>query len=145
MIMKTKKRMIALGMSLLILCGTISTASAYVYVVGTQYQTVTHKDIPAWAGENFNTYYGSKKVTTGDFATFKKTKGDAALGNFAQLIKYSKVPVSRMIGIPLNSAQLSTEFDCSKDTVYFTGVASHSIEPSNTCDVTMKFSADNLK
>lgn len=143
--MKTKKKMVVLGMSLLVLCGTISTASAYVYVVGTQYQTVTHKDIPSWGDEKFDTYYGSKKATNGDFATFKKTKGDAALGNYAELIKNSKTPVSRLIGIPLNSAQLSIEYGCSKGTVYYTGVTSHSLEPSNTCDVTMKFSADNLK
>lgn len=143
--MKTKKRMIALGMSLLILCGTISTASAYVYVVGTQYQTVTHKDIPAWAGEHYDTYYGSKKSTTGSFATFKKTHGDAALGNFAKLINNSKGPKTNLVGIPLNKAALATEYSCSKGTIYFTGVTSHNFEPSNTCDVTMKFSADNLK
>ena len=31
-----------------------------------------------------------------------------------------------------------------KGTVYFTGVRSHGLEPSNTCDVTLKFSADDL-
>lgn len=140
-----KKKMAVLGMSLLVLCGTISTAAAYVYTNGSAYQTVTHKDIPGWAGEHFDTYYGSKKVTTGSFATFMKTKGDAALGNYAQLITSSKGIASRLIGIPLNSAQLSTELNCSKGTVYFSGVASHTLEPSNSCDVTMKFSADNLK
>ncbi len=143
--MKMKKKMAVLGMSLLVLCGTISTAAAYVYTNGSAYQTVTHKDIPAWAGEHYDTYYGSKKVTTGAFATFKKTKGDAALGNFAELITSSKSPKSRLIGIPLNSAQLSTEFSCSTGTVYFSGVTSHNLEPSNSCDVTLKFSADNLK
>lgn len=142
--MKTKKRMVALGMSLLVLCGTISTASAYVYVVGTQYQTVTYKDIPSWGGEKFDTYYGSKKSTTGSFATFQKVKADAALGNFAELINSSKKPMSKFIGIS-TTPLLATEFGCSKGNVYFTGVGSHSLEPSNSCDVTMKFSADNLK
>ena len=140
-----KKKMAVLGMSLLVLCGTISTAAAYVYTNGSAYQTVTHKDIPNWGDESFDTYYGSKKVTTGYIATFKKTKGDAALGNFAELINSSKSPKSMLIGIPLNSAQLSTEYSCSKGTVYFTGVTSHNLEPSNSCDVTLKFSADNLK
>ncbi|WP_232780348.1 hypothetical protein [Candidatus Stoquefichus sp. SB1] len=140
-----KKKMAVLGMSLLVLCGTISTAAAYVYTNGSAYQTVTHKDIPNWGDESFDTYYGSKKVTTGSFATFKKTKGDAALGNYAELINSSKSVKSMLIGIPLNSAQLSTEYGCSKGTVYFTGVTSHSLEPSNSCDVTLKFSADNLK
>lgn len=143
--MKTKKRMIALGMSLLVLCGTISTASAYVYVVGTQYQTVTHKDIPAWAGVHYDIYYGSKKVTNGFIATFKKTHGDAALGNFGEIITSGKKPMSKQVGLPLNTVTVATEYGCSKDIVYFTGVSSHSLEPSNTCDVTMKFSADNLK
>lgn len=143
--MKTKKKMVTLGMSLLLLCVAISTVSAYVYVSGTQYQTVTHKDIPAWAGVHYDTYYGSKKVTTGSFATFKKTHGDAALGNFAELVSSSKSSMSRFVGIPLNSAQLATEYGCSKGTVYYTAVTSHNLEPSNSCDVTMKFSADNLK
>ena len=143
--MRMKKKMAVLGMSLLVLCGTISTAAAYVYTNGSAYQTVTHKDIPNWGDESFDTYYGSKKVTTGSFATFKKTKGDAALGNYAELINSSKSVKSMLIGIPLNSAQLSTEYVCSKGTVYFTGVTSHSLEPSNSCDVTLKFSADNLK
>ncbi|WP_028043600.1 hypothetical protein [Candidatus Stoquefichus massiliensis] len=143
--MKTKKKMVALGMSLLVLCGVISTVSASVYVSGTQYQTVTHKDIPAWAGEHYDTYYGSKKATTGDFATFKKTHGDAALGNFAELVSSSKASKSRFVGIPLNSAQLATEYGCSKGSIYYSGVTSHDFEPSNSCDVTMKFSADNLK
>ncbi len=143
--MRMKKKMAVLGMSLLVLCGTISTAAAYVYTNGSAYQTVTHKDIPNWGDESFDTYYGSKKVTTGSFATFKKTKGDAALGNYAELINSSKSVKSMLIGIPLNSAQLSTEYGCSKGTVYFTGVTSHSLEPSNSCDVTLKFSADNLK
>lgn len=70
--MKTKKKMVALGMSLMILCGSLASVSAYVYVPGTQYQTVTHKDIPAWGHYSFDTYYGSKKATTGYFATFHK-------------------------------------------------------------------------
>lgn len=140
-----KKKMAVLGMSLLVLCGTISTAAAYVYTNGSAYQTVTHKDIPNWGDESFDTYYGSKKVTTGSFATFKKTKGDAALGNYAKLINGSKSAKSRQIGIPLNSAEVALEIGCSKGSVYFSGVASHDFEPSNSCDVTMKFSADNLK
>lgn len=142
--MKTKKKMVALGMSLLILCATISTASAYVYIVGTQYQTVTHKDIPAWAGISYDTYYGSKKTTTGSFATFKKVRGDAALGNFAELINSSKKSMTNLVGIS-TTAQLATEYGCSKGTIYYTAVTSHNLEPSNSCDVTMKFSADNLK
>lgn len=140
-----KKKMAVLGMSLLVLCGTISTAAAYVYTNGSAYQTVTHKDIPNWGDESFDTYYGSKKVTTGYIATFKKTKGDAALGNYGELINSSKKPMSKQIGLPLNTAAVATEYGCTKGTVYFTGVSSHIYEPSNSCDVTLKFSADNLK
>lgn len=143
--MKTKKKMVALGMSLMILCGSFVSVSAYVYVPGTQYQTVTYKDIPAWGHQSYNTYYGSKKATTGDFATFYKTHGDAELGNFAEIINSSKSPRSNMVGIPEGKAALSEEHLCSKGTVYFTAVGSHSLEPSNTCDVNLKFSADNLR
>lgn len=144
-VMKTKKKIIALGMGLLIAVGTISTASAYVYTVGTHYQTVTHNNIPSSGYSHFDTYYGSKKATDGYFATFKKLKGDAWLGNFAELIDSSKRARSIMIGIPLNKADLAEEKGCSKGTVYFSAVASHGLEPSNSCSVTMDFSADNLK
>lgn len=143
--MKTKKKLVAFGMSLLVLCGTVSTASAYVYKNGSVYQTVTHKDIPAWGAGKYDTYYGSKKVTDGPFATFKKTKGDAWLGNFAELINSSKSPRSVNVGIALNEPTLAQEHFCNKGEIYFSAVASSSLEPSNTCDVTMQFSADNLK
>lgn len=144
-VMKTKKKMIAFGMGLLIAVGTISTASAYVYIEGTYYQTVTHKNIPNYGYETYDNYYGSKKVTTGKFATFKKTQGDAWLGNFAELTSYSKKAMSTMVGIPLNTPNLAQEMGCSKGSVYFTAVASHDLEPSNSCGVTLDFSADNLK
>ena len=105
---------------------------------------MTHKDIPAWGGEHFDTTYGSKKTMTSQIGTFKKTKGDAALGNYAGLITLSKDPTSDLEGIPLNRAILISEYGCKKGTVYFTAVSSHSFEPSNTCDVTLKFSADDL-
>ena len=143
--MKTKKKMVALGMSLMILCGSFVSVSAYVYVPGTQYQTVTHKDIPNYGGVHYDTYYGSKKATTGDFATFHKTHGDAALGNFAKITNSSKTARSNLVGIPEGKTVLSEEHSCSKGTVYFTAVGSHSLEPSNTCDVNLKFSADNLR
>lgn len=134
----------ALGLSFLVLGGTMTSVLAYVYEQGTRYQTVTHKDIPAWGGEHFDTTYGSKKTMTSQIGTFKKTKGDAALGNYAGLITLSKDPTSDLEGIPLNRAILISEYGCKKGTVYFTAVSSHSFEPSNTCDVTLKFSADDL-
>lgn len=143
--MKTKKKMIALGMGLLIAVGTISTASAYVYIVGTRYQTVTHNNIPSSGYSHFDTYYGSKKATNGYFATFKKLRGDAWLGNFGELIDSSKKVKSELVGIPLNTPNLAQEVGCSAGNVYFSAVASHGLEPSNSCGVTMEFSADNLK
>lgn len=122
----------------------MTSALAYVYEQGTRYQTVTHKNIPGWGGIHYDTTYGSKKTMTSQIGTFKKTHGDAALGNFAELITSSKVPVSNLDGIPLNRMILTNEHGCKKGTVYFTGVTSHGLEPSNTCDVTLKFSADNL-
>lgn len=142
--MKIQKKIVALGLSLLVLGGTVSSAMAYVYKQGTEYQTVTHKDIPAWGYAHYDTTYGSKKTMTSQIGTFKKTKGEAALGNFAELITSSKKAVSNMDGIPLNRMILTSEHGCSKGSIYFTAVASHGLEPSNTCDVTLKFSADNL-
>lgn len=143
-IMSIQKKVMALGLSFLVLGGTMTSALAYVYEQGTRYQTVTHKNIPAWGGEHYDTTYGSKKTMTSQIGTFKKTYGEAALGNFAELVTSSKKPVSNLDGIPLNRMIIVNEHGCKKGTVYFTGVTSHGLEPSNTCDVTLKFSADDL-
>lgn len=143
--MKIQKKLVMLGLGLFILCGAITSVSAYVYESGTRYQTVTHKDIPNYGRTHYDTYYASKKATTGYFATFYKTKGDAMLGNYGELINSNKNPVSALVGLPLNTPNIATEKGCSKGGVYFSAVTSSSIEPSNSCDVTMKFSADNLK
>ena len=58
--MKMQKKIVSLGLSLLVLSGTVSSAMAYVYKNGTEYQTVTHKNIPAWGDAHFDTTYGSK-------------------------------------------------------------------------------------
>lgn len=142
--MTIQKKMTAIALSLLVLGGTMVSTFAYTYVSGTKYQTVTHKDIPAWGNTHYDTNYGSKKTMTSQIGTFKKTKGDAALGNFAELITSSKKSVTMAEGIPLNYAVLVSEHGCNKGTVYFTGVSSHGLEPSNSCDVTLKFSADDL-
>ncbi|UTY39324.1 hypothetical protein NMU03_00360 [Allocoprobacillus halotolerans] len=142
--MSIQKKITALGLSLLVLGGTMVSTFAYTYVSGTSYQTVTHKDIPSWGGEHYDLNYGSKKTKTSQIGTFKKTKGDAALGNYAELVNSSKSYKSNLVGIPLNYAVLVSEHGCSKGSIYFTCVTSHNFEPSNTCDVTLKFSADDL-
>lgn len=142
--MTIQKKMTTIALSLLVLGGTMVSTFAYTYVSGTKYQTVTHKDIPAWGEAHFDTNYGSKKTMTSQIGTFKKTKGDALLGNYAGLINSSKTAKSKIEGIPLNYAVLFSEYGCNKGSVYFTAVSSHALEPSNTCDVTLKFSADDL-
>lgn len=142
--MTIQKKMTAIALSLLVLGGTMVSTFAYTYVSGTQYQTVTHKNVPAWGDAHYDTTYGSKKTMTSQIGTFKKTHGDALLGNYAVLINFSKSTVSKLEGIPLNRTVLVSEYGCSKGTVYFTAVTSHALEPSNTCDVTLKFSADDL-
>lgn len=142
--MTIQKKMTAIALSLLVLGGTMVSTFAYTYVTGTKYQTVTHKDIPSWGGIHYDTNYGSKKTKSTQLGTYKKTQGDALLGNFAELITSSKNIVSKAEGIPLNRVVLVSEYGCKVGTIYFTGVSSHDLEPSNTCDVTLKFSADNL-
>lgn len=142
--MTIQKKMTAIALSLLVLGGTMVSTFAYTYVTGTKYQTVTHKDIPAWGDAHYDTNYGSKKTMTSQIGTFKKTKGDAALGNYAVLINSSKSAVSKIEGIPLNRTVLVSEYNCNKGTIYFSAVTSHLLEPSNSCDVTLKFSADDL-
>lgn len=142
--MNIKKKLVSLSVCLLAVLGTLSTVSAYVYVSGTGYQTVTFVDIPGGGYGKSDTYYGSKKATTGKFATFVKVRGDAALGNFGEIITSSENQKSELVGLR-TTPSLAQEFGCSKGTVYFSAVTSHTVEPSNKCDVTMKFSADNLK
>ena len=140
--MKLNKKIFALGACLLILCGTISTASAYVYVYGTSWQTATFVDIPHSGGVKYNMNYGSKKATNEELATFKKVKTEALLGNYAALVDKNKNQKSRQVGV--GSICLAGEYGVSKGTIYFSAVCSSSLEPSNTCDVTLKFSADDL-
>lgn len=142
--MKLHKKIFTSGACLLLLCGTISTVSAYTYVSGTQYQQATFVDIPGGGKTKENLNYGSKKSTTGFYATFQKVKSEALLGNFAFLITSGKKQVSKPISISSN-VKVSEESGTNKGTVYFAAVSSSSLEPSNTCDVTLKFSADNLK
>lgn len=144
--MKIKKKIVALSMSLLILGGTLTGVYAETSVLsGIVYNTVRHRNIPAGGGASYNTFYGSKKATNGTFATFLLTERDALLGNFGGLITSSKYVVTELVGMPLNVATLADEIGCSKGNTYFTVVTSSAVEPSNSCCVTMKFSADNLK
>ena len=141
--MKFKKKMFMLGTAMLLGIGTISTASAYYYKLGTVYQRVTHKDIPKGGGMKFNMEYGSKKVTNSDYATFKKIKADAWLGNFGHLVNSNKNAVSTEIGLS-TTAKTSVLVNAPIKKIYFAAVASSGLEPSNTCDTTIDFSADDL-
>lgn len=141
--MKFKKKMFMLGTAMLLGIGTISSASAYYYKLGTVYQRATHKDIPKGGGIRFNMEYGSKKVTNSDFATFKKIKADAWLGNYAHLVRSDKTAASTQVGIATKAKQ-TTLVNASINKIYFAAMSSSSLEPSNTCDTTVDFSADDL-
>ena len=141
--MKMKKKIFMLGTAMLLTVGTVSTASAYYFKLGTVYQRVTHKDIPKGGGIRFNMEYGSKKATTSKCGTFKKIKGDAWLGNFAHLVKSDKTAVSTQLGLSTKAKQ-ATLVNAQKDKIYFAAVSSSGLEPSNTCDTTIDFSADDL-
>lgn len=141
--MKLKKKMFMLGTAMLLGIGTISSASAYYYKLGSVYQRVTHKDIPKGGGVRYNMNYASKKVTTSKYGTFKKIKGDAWLGNFGFLVNSSKSRASTEHGLstsPKQAVLLSTK----TGQMCFLVVASSGLEPSNTCDTTVDFSADDL-
>ena len=143
--MKFKKKMFMLGTAMLLGIGTISTASAYYYKLGSVYQRVTHKDIPKGGGVRYNMDYGSKKVTNGDFATFKKIKADAWLGNYAFLVNSNKSAASSVIGVSATAKQSGILYSQKqKGKIYFAAVSSSGLEPSNTCDTTIDFSADDL-
>lgn len=142
--MNIKNRITVLSMSLLILGGAITSVKAFSYKSGSEYQYVTHVDIPNCGRISYQTSYGSKKVTDGHLATFLATHRDALLGNFASLIDFNKNDKSAEVGLTVGTAKVTSEYGCSVGAIYFSAVASSGIEPSNTCDVTMGFSADNL-
>lgn len=143
--MKFKKRMFMLGTALLLGIGTISSASAYYYKLGSVYQRATHKDIPKGGGVRYNMDYGSKKVTNSDFATFKKIKADAWLGNYGFLVNSNKSAASSKVGISTTAKQIGIFYSQNqKGRIYFSAMTSSGLEPSNTCDTTIDFSADDL-
>lgn len=143
--MKFKKKMFMLGTAMLLAIGTISSASAYYYKLGSVYQRVTHKDIPKGGGIKYNMDYGSKKVTNSDYASFKKIKADAWLGNYAFLVNSNKSAASAKVGISTTAKQIGILYSQKqKGRIYFAAVASSGLEPSNTCDTTIDFSADDL-
>lgn len=142
--MKIQKKIFAGGCALLIACGTLVSVSASSVASGV-YQTVRHNNIPGGGKVHYDTSYGSKKTDSNGYATFKETYKEAALGNFTYLISKDKYQKSSDIGLILNTAVLSRESGVSKGTTYYSAVSSSKFEPSNSCDVIIKFSADNLK
>ena len=142
--MGAKKKIVVLGMSWLALFGTISSVSAYSYKNGSEYQYVTHKDIPSYGNISYQTSYGSKKMTSEKLASFYLTYKDAWLGNFAKLIDVNKNTKSAETGLTMNKAEVASEYGVSVGSVYFSAAMSSGLEPSNTCDIRMGFSADNL-
>lgn len=141
--MKIKNKMFIAGMSLMMALGTFSTVAAANVVSGTKYQRVTHVDIPGNGGIKYNMNYGSQKATTGKYATFKKIKADALLGNYVILVNSSKSVYSVEVGLS-TSGRLAGELGATKGNTYYAAVSSSSLEPSNTCDTTIDFSADAL-
>lgn len=141
--MKFKKKIFMFSTATLLVMGTISSASAYYYKLGSVYQRVTHKDIPKGGATRYNMEYGSKKVTNSKFASFKKIKADAWLGNFGHLVNPNKTAASTQVGISTRAKQ-TTLVNAPMNKIYFAAMSSSALEPSNTCDTTIDFSADDL-
>lgn len=141
--MKLNKRVYAFGVSFMLLGGLLTTVYAASVVDGKNYQTVTIKDIPAWGGSKCNLSLGSKKTNKVQYATFKKIRTEAALGNFAGIVNSSKKEMSHTVRL-YSSPSWATELNAVTEAVYYSKVTSSSLEPSNSCDVTYSFSADQL-
>ena len=142
-IRKFNKKIFVFGTCFLLLCGALSTVSAYTYLPGTDLQQATFVDIPGGGKVKYNMNYGSKKATTTRYATFQGIKTEALLGNFTCLVNSAKSQVSAEVRVT-SKRSLSLEHAAQKGNIYFAAVCSSTIEPSNTCDVTLKFSADDL-
>ena len=143
--MKMQKKIFAGGCALLMICAAAVSVSAGSVVSGGMYQTVRHSNIPGGGEVHYDTSYGSKKTDSGNYASFKETYYEAWLGNYAQLITKSKSGKTPDVGLSKNKVILAKESGVSKDTTYYSAVSSHKYEPSNSCDVIIQFSANNLK
>lgn len=143
--MKIQKRIFICACALLMVFTTMISVKAGSVTNGV-YQTVRHIDIPGGGEINYETTYGSKKTDDDMYATFLMTYKEALLGNFAHLITQDKYTRSASIGLIYEEEVLAREqSSISKGTNYYSATASNKFEPSNTCDVIIKFSADNLK
>ena len=143
--MKIQQKIFAGGCAVLMFCTALTSVSAGSVTSGV-YQTVRHVDIPGWGGTHYETTYGSKKTDSDTYATFYETYKEAALGNFARLITSGKSARSTEKGLVYQTAILARETSSvTKGSTYYSAATSHLYEPSNTCDVIIKFSADNLK
>lgn len=143
--MKTRKKIMAFGLCTLMLLGGIVSTYAASVVNGSSYQTVEYINIPGGGRWKFNTSDGSKKMNSTTLATFKKTYGQAALGNYGTLVTNTTGSVSEEQGLAANKPTWLSEHGAKKGGTYYSGIASHDYEPSNSCDVTLKFSADTLE
>ncbi len=143
--MKLQYKIFAGGMAFFILLGGILSVSAATSVVnGSSYQTVRHSNIPSFGGIHYQTTYGTKKTDSGTWATFKATYTEALLGNYAALINSAKEEKTGYTSLK-STAVLEKQYNTKKGNVYFSAVRSSKYEPSSSCDVVIKFSANNLK
>lgn len=143
--MKIQKKIFICACALLMVFTTMVSVSAGSVTTGF-YQTVRHIDIPGGGESHYETTYGSKKTDDDRYATFLLTYKEAALGNFAHLITQSKYIRSTEMGLIYQEEVLAREqSSVTKGTNYYSAASSHAFEPSNTCDVIIRFSADNLK
>lgn len=143
--MKIQKRIFICACALLMVFTTMISVKAGSVTNGV-YQTVRHIDIPGGGESHYETTYGSKKTDDDMYATFLLTYEEAWLGNFAHLITQGKVIRSGEVGLIYEEEVLAREqSSITKNTNYYSAVSSNKFEPSNTCDVIIKFSADNLK
>lgn len=143
--MKIQKKIFICACALLMVFTTMISVKAGSVTNGV-YQTVRHIDIPGGGEINYETTYGSKKTDNDNYATFLLTYEEAWLGNYAHLITKDKYTRSAEMGLIYEEEVLMREqSSVTKGTDYYSAVSSHKFEPSNTCDVIIKFSADNLK
>lgn len=143
--MKMRKRIMAFGLSALILFGGMISVYALDIVNGDKYHPVGYVDIPAYGRFEFNTNEASRKMTKSTLATFKNVWSQAALGNYAVLVNSSTTAMSERVGLPFNKPNWASSKFVYVGSLYFSGVSSHNLEPSNTCDLSLNFSADTLE
>ncbi|WP_314795103.1 hypothetical protein [Eggerthia catenaformis] len=138
-----KRYKVAFICSSLIIIGSYGLVHADNIVNGTSWQSADYVNVPKHGGTKYNTWRGSKKVTTSRKGSFKASYG-AWLDPYARLITKSKADRSYAEKLS-NSSTIHPELyqTARKNQVFYTKVSTNIMDPGYI-EVSLDFSSDYI-